>query len=73
MFSVKGSKTKRSWIVYNPFITAIYDTTKCEDDMYFSYQSADSSPSPLLPKVVIRCALNVKTTHYYYYSYYLFF
>ena len=30
-------------------------------------------PSPLLPQVVVRCALNFKTKSYYYYSYCLLF
>ena len=37
------------WLVYNTFLTAIYDTIKCEDDMSFSYQSADSSQSKTVP------------------------
>ena len=43
MFSVKDSTTKRSWLVYNPFLTAINNTIKCEDDIYLSHQSAGSS------------------------------
>ena len=60
MFSVKGSTSKRSGLVYNPFLTAINDTIKCEDDISLYYQSADSSQSkaaPLLPQVVVRCVL----------------
>ena len=34
MFSVEGSTSKRSWLVYNPFLAAINETIKCEDDMY---------------------------------------
>ena len=34
MFAVKGSTSKRSWLVYNPCLTAIYYTIKCEDDMH---------------------------------------
>ena len=49
MFSVKDSTSKRSWLVYNPFLIPIYDTTKCEDDMSLSYQSADSSQSKAVP------------------------
>ena len=41
-FSVKDSPSKRSWLVFNPCLTAIYDKIKCKDDMSFSYQSADS-------------------------------
>ena len=72
------SLTKRSLIVYNPFLTAIYDTITCEDDMALSYQSADSSQSkagrpPSFRQMVGCCALNFKTTNYYYYSYYLLF
>ena len=48
-FSVKGSTSKRSWSVYNSFLTAIYDIIKCEDDMSFSYQSAYASQSKAVP------------------------
>ena len=56
--------------------TAIYDTSKCEDDMFFSSQSDDLSHSktvPPSPVGIVRCALNFKTTNYYFYSYYLLF
>ena len=33
-FSVKGPTSKRSWLVLNPCLTAIYDTIKCEDHMF---------------------------------------
>ena len=36
-------------MVYNPFLTAIYDTIKCQDDMSLSDQSADSSQSMAIP------------------------
>ena len=45
MFSLKDSTSKKSWLVYNPFSTAIHDPIKCEDDMFFSSQTADSSQS----------------------------
>ena len=68
MFSVKGSTSKRSWLVYNSFLTTINETLKCEDDISLSYQSADSSQSkavpPPPPLVVVRCALNFKTTNF---------
>ena len=70
MFSVKISTSKGSWLVYNPFLNTINDTFKCEDDIYLSDQSTDSSQSktvPLLPQVVVRCTLNFKTRNYYYY------
>ena len=70
MFSVKGSTSKRSWIVYNSFLTAMNDLIKCEDVISLSYQSADLSQSMA---VVVRCALKFETTYYYFYSYYLFF
>ena len=43
-----GSISKRSWSVYNLFLTAIYATIKCEDDISFCYQLADSSQSKAL-------------------------
>ena len=54
MFSVKDSTSERSWLVYNPFLTAIYATIKCEDDVSFSYQSGDSSQS----KSAFNCFIN---------------
>ena len=33
-FSVNSLTSKRSWLVYNTCLTAIYYTIKCEDDMY---------------------------------------
>ena len=54
---------------YNNFSTAIYDTIKCEGNMSFSYQSADSSRAkavPLLPAAGgPLCFINFKTTNYF--------
>ena len=67
IFSVKGSTSKRSWLVYNPFLTAIYDTIKCEDGLYLTNQlnQVNQRLPPLLPQVVVRCALSFETTNYY--------
>ena len=43
-FSVKDSKSKRSWLVYNPCLTAIN-----VDNMSFSYQSTVSGQSKAVP------------------------
>ena len=48
-FSVKGSTSNRSWLVYNPILTAIYDTIKCEDDISLSYQADSSQSKAVLP------------------------
>ena len=49
MFSVKGSTSNRSWLGYNSFLTAMYDTIKCEDDMYIqtavSNRTCSNDPS----------------------------
>ena len=49
MFSVKGSTSKRSSLVYNSFLIAINDPIKCEDDISLSSQLADSSQSKAPP------------------------
>ena len=47
--AVKGWTSKRSWLVYNTFLTTINDTLQCGDDISLSYQSADSSQSKAAP------------------------
>ena len=41
----------KSWLVFDPFLTTLYDTIKFEDDMSLSYQSADSGGGPLCFKL----------------------
>ena len=49
-FSVKSSISKSSCLVYNPCLTAIYDTIKCEDDMYIYKHLFKSKPCFKLKK-----------------------
>ena len=51
-FTVRGSASKRSWLVYNPSLTATMENIKCEDDIYKTHPSAVSSrrkDGPLSP------------------------
>ena len=68
MFSVKSSTSERTWLVYNPCLSAIYSTIKCIYKQLFKSANlislSNGNPS---------CILNFKATKYYYYSYYLFY
>ena len=60
----KGFTSKRYWLVYK----SNQIKSHCKGG------PADSSQSKaVLPQVVVRCALNFKTTNHYYYSNYLLF
>ena len=65
MFSVKGSSSKRSWLVYNLSLTTFKKQLN-EMTIFFKNQSAVSNrPNAGLPskKTATRSALNIKTTN----------
>ena len=76
MLAVKGSTSKRPWLVHNASLTLMKNLHVNTTFIYLTYQlfQVNQRPSPLLPQVVVCCsALNFKTTTFYYYSTYLLF
>ena len=53
MYFVKGSTSKRSWLVYNSFLTAVNETIKCKDDMYI-YTAVSNWPIRVPPQTAIQ-------------------
>ena len=64
MYSVKSSTSERSWLVYNLFLTVIYNTIKCKDKMYIYIKTGFKAANLIsFSKSNPSCVLNFKTTN----------
>ena len=58
--SIPSSFQKQLYFFLTRFINYINETNKCDDDICISILKINQSLSPLLPQVVVRCALTLK-------------